>query len=166
MLRSTLTDTLIFFQTGEWHFWGVRMTHVTWKKHLRDPPGIFSQGTTLLRTADIVRSISLSPDMTSARYGICHLNHMPDLSLPSEANSGAGLRTATLHCALCPNQSGDPASSPGFWSLACSGGRRQGAKGARLSSCGLWGPSNIPDLRADPSLGARSLTMCSWSIDA
>lgn len=44
------------------------MTHAAWTEHLGDPPGIFSQGTALLRTADIRRSIFLSPDMTSARY--------------------------------------------------------------------------------------------------
>lgn len=44
------------------------MTNVAWRKHLRDLPHIFSQGTALLKTADIIRSIFLSPAMTYARY--------------------------------------------------------------------------------------------------
>jgi hypothetical protein len=44
------------------------MAHAAWRKHFRDPPGISSQGTALLRTADIIRSVFLRHDMTSARY--------------------------------------------------------------------------------------------------
>lgn len=125
------------------------MAHAAWRKHFRDPPGISSQGTALLRTADIIRSVFLRHDMTSARYTYVISTTCltlvsclkPALEQPAEA---------THHCALYPSQSGDPASSPGFWSLACSTGGRQGAKGSRLSSCGLWGPSIILDLRADP----------------
>lgn len=129
------------------------MTHTAWRKHLRDPPGISSQGTALPRTADIIRSIFLSPDMTSARY--TYLISTTCLTLVSGLKAALEQPAGQLHSTMLSIQvvTQLPALASGAWLALEVEGREPRGTGCHLVASG----DLLTPLTSEQT---QSLTMC------